>query len=305
MSLAVHLRSAVCLLGRFPALAGVDLDVRTGEVVLLAGPNGAGKTTLLRALAGLVPVVDGTAVVLGHDLRVDRRTVRRHLGLVGHSTSLYDDLTRRRQRPLHRTRRWRPGRRHPPRPRPAGPRRPPRWPCRRVACRPGSGGARPWRPWWRRDPELWLLDEPHAGLDPEGRDLVDALCREARDRGRTVVLASHDLERATALADRQVTIAGGLATRRTPRRRRPPVAPPPRLRACPCPRPCPWRPPVWADAALVAGKDLRIELRSRVGANQVLPVRRCGPGAVRVRPRPRPRGARPGRPRAVLDRRRC
>src|SRR5688500_14086754 len=93
MSLAVHLRSAVCLLGRFPALAGVDLDVRAGEVVLLAGPNGAGKTTLLRALAGLVPVADGTAVVLGHDLRVDRRTVRRRLGLVGHTTSLYDDLT--------------------------------------------------------------------------------------------------------------------------------------------------------------------------------------------------------------------
>ncbi|MEJ7765901.1 MAG: ATP-binding cassette domain-containing protein, partial [Acidimicrobiales bacterium] len=90
MSLAVHLRSAVCLLGRFPALAGVDLDVRAGEVVLLAGPNGAGKTTLLRACAGLVPVVDGKAVVLGHDLRVDRRSVRRHLGLVGHATSLYD-----------------------------------------------------------------------------------------------------------------------------------------------------------------------------------------------------------------------
>src|SRR5437868_7287439 len=89
----VHLRAAVSLLGRFPALAGVDLDVGKGEVVLVQGPNGAGKTTLLRACAGLVAVVDGEASVLGFDLRRDRRSVRRHLALLGHATGLYDDLT--------------------------------------------------------------------------------------------------------------------------------------------------------------------------------------------------------------------
>src|SRR5436305_14934794 len=68
-SVVVHLHAAVSLLGRFPALAGVDLDVPCGEVVLVQGPNGAGKTTLLRACAGLVPIVDGEATVLGHDLR--------------------------------------------------------------------------------------------------------------------------------------------------------------------------------------------------------------------------------------------
>jgi ABC-type multidrug transport system ATPase subunit len=61
MEPAVHLRAAVSLLGRFPALAGVDLDVARGEIVLLQGPNGAGKSTLLRTLAGLHPVVSGTA----------------------------------------------------------------------------------------------------------------------------------------------------------------------------------------------------------------------------------------------------
>jgi len=225
MSLAVHLRSAVCLLGRFPALAGVDLDVRVGEVVLLAGPNGAGKTTLLRACAGLVPVVDGRAVVLGHDLRVDRRSVRSLIGLVGHATSLYDDLSvfdnvrftvrarggsasavgpalerlgldgRLRDVPVARLS--------------AGQRRR----CTLaslVAC----------------DAPLWLLDEPHAGLDREGRDLVDQLVADAAKRGRTVIMASHDLERAAAVASRQVTIEAGTA-RRADLEQTPPPAPAP------------------------------------------------------------------------------
>src|SRR6478752_18682 len=93
MEPVVHLRSAVSLLGRFPALAGVDLDVDHGEIVLLQGPNGAGKTTLLKACAGLVEVVDGEAEVLGVDLRADRKAVRLRVGYLGHSTGLYDDLT--------------------------------------------------------------------------------------------------------------------------------------------------------------------------------------------------------------------
>src|SRR6185436_572724 len=93
MNLAVRFRGAVSLLGRFPALAGVDLDVAGGEVVLLQGPNGAGKTTLLRCCAGLVPVVDGTATVLGHDLRRSRKAVRARVGLLGHASGLYDELT--------------------------------------------------------------------------------------------------------------------------------------------------------------------------------------------------------------------
>src|SRR5207245_3059320 len=90
---AVHLRSAVCLLGRYPALAGVDLDVAEGEVVLLSGPNGAGKTTLLRLLAGLLPLAGGQGEVLGHDLAVDRQGFRRQLALLGHESGCYDDLT--------------------------------------------------------------------------------------------------------------------------------------------------------------------------------------------------------------------
>jgi heme ABC exporter ATP-binding subunit CcmA len=208
MAIAVRLRSAVSLLGRFPALAGVDLDVATGEIVLVQGSNGAGKTTLLRACAGLVPFTAGEAEVLGHDMRTSRKAVRRRVGLLGHATFLYDDLTvadnltfsaraagadaaaaaeamarlgldgRLRDVPAGRLS--------------AGQRR-------RVAVAAVVA----------RRPELWLLDEPHAGLDAAGRNLLDAIVREAAAGGATVLLASHELDRAAALATRTVTMAGG------------------------------------------------------------------------------------------------
>ena len=93
MAPAVLFRAAVVLAGRFPALAGVDLVVAPGEIVVLEGPNGAGKTSLLRACAGLLRVSDGQATVLGVDLRRDPVGVRRAVGLLGHEAALYDDLT--------------------------------------------------------------------------------------------------------------------------------------------------------------------------------------------------------------------
>jgi heme ABC exporter ATP-binding subunit CcmA len=210
MAPAVRFRSAVALLGRFPALSGVDLTVEPGEIVLLEGANGAGKTTLLRACAGLVAVVSGEAEVLGHDLRVDRRSVRRRIGLLGHTGALYDDLSA-----LDNV----------------------RFAVRAAGgdaagagaalARLGVEGRLPGTAVGRlstgqrrrvalaalvaRAPDLWLLDEPHAGLDAAGRDLLDDLVRSAVGRGATVVLASHEAERASALAGRTVTLAGGRA----------------------------------------------------------------------------------------------
>ena len=95
MEPVVHLRGAVTLLGRFPALAGIDLDVTAGEIVLLRGPNGAGKTTLLRLCAGLLPIARGEGSVLGHDLtdRRQARALRCRVGYLGHAAGLYDDLS--------------------------------------------------------------------------------------------------------------------------------------------------------------------------------------------------------------------
>jgi heme ABC exporter ATP-binding subunit CcmA len=217
----IHLRAAVSRLGRFPALAGVDLDVARGEIVLLQGPNGAGKTTLLRALAGLLPFDAGEAVVLGTDLRGTgshgrNSALRRRVGLLGHTTALYDDLT-----VAENARFW----------------------CRaagatsaeadqalhllglddRLASVPVaklSAGQRRRAALAMvvaRRPELWLLDEPHAGLDQPARDLVDALIRNAAAAGATVVVASHEVERATAVARRIVLLAGGIVVADTAR----------------------------------------------------------------------------------------
>ncbi|MCJ7671599.1 MAG: heme ABC exporter ATP-binding protein CcmA [Acidimicrobiia bacterium] len=209
MQPVVRLRSVVCLLGRFPALADVDLDVAEGEVVLLSGGNGAGKTTLLRLLAGLVPLHSGEAEVLGHDLTRDRRSHRRELSLIGHETGCYDDLTVRENlrfatraagarmdaadgaldrlglEPLADITHGRLS---------AGQRR-------RLALAVGIA----------REPRLLLLDEPHAGLDADGREVLDALLGQAASEGRTVVLVSHELDRARALAGREVVLLAGQA----------------------------------------------------------------------------------------------
>jgi heme ABC exporter ATP-binding subunit CcmA len=220
MARAVLLRSAVALSGRFPVLAGVDLDVGAGEVVVLDGPNGAGKTSVLRACAGLLPVTGGEAEVLGHDLRRHRTAVRRMVGLLGHVPALYDDLTvvenvrfavRAAGAPATgidgalerlglggRVRRTPAGRLS------AGQRR-------RVALAVLVA----------RAPRLWLLDEPHAALDAEARALLSSVITEATEAGATALVASHEPDVVVPLADRVVSLAGGrvVGQRRGGRRR--------------------------------------------------------------------------------------
>ncbi len=208
MDQVIRLRSAVALVGRFPVLAGVDLDVFGTEIVLLQGANGAGKTSILRACAGLLRVVAGEACVLGVELTEDPRAVRRRVGLLGHATALYDDLTVADN--VTFAVRAAGGERSSVRPALDRLGLTGRLPATRVASL--SAGQRrrvSLAALVARDPELWLLDEPHAGLDAEHRDLLDGLVRDAVVRGRTVVLASHEHHRAHALAGRIVTVAGG------------------------------------------------------------------------------------------------
>ncbi len=204
----IQLHGAVALLGQFPVLAGVDLEVGDGERVLLRGPNGAGKTSLLRTCAGLIPVSSGSATVLGHDLRADRRSVRPLVGLMAHTTGLYDELTA-----ADNVRFWAEACRVDPADAAGAMDRVGlATRLRTVPVNRLSTGQRrrvSLAAMIVRRPRLWLLDEPHAGLDTVGRDLVDRLIGDAAAAGATVLFASHDLERADAVADRTVSIVGG------------------------------------------------------------------------------------------------
>lgn len=209
MALAVQFRSVVVLAGRYPLLAGANLDVAQGEVLAVRGANGAGKTSLLRAMAGLVPLTSGQATVLGLDVGRDARQLRPLVGLLGHRNGLYEDLSatentrfaaRAARAPLGNvpvaleqagitgrlaqvpTAKLSAGQR------------------RRVALACLLA----------RQPRLWLLDEPHAGLDPESRAWLGELLAAQAGAGVTVVLASHDLAAAAQVASRSVDMAGGL-----------------------------------------------------------------------------------------------
>jgi heme ABC exporter ATP-binding subunit CcmA len=207
----VSLRGVVALLGRFPALAGADLEVGESEIVLVQGPNGAGKSTLLRVCAGLLRIESGRAEVLGHDLVTDRAAVRRSVGLLGHDTALYDDLTVE-----ENLRFWARASRIDDEAVPAAlDRLGVTGRLRDVTVRNLSAGQR------RRTalaavvvrrPRLWLLDEPHSGLDQGGRDLIDQVILDAASAGATVMLASHELDRTLDLATRHLTVAGGTIT---------------------------------------------------------------------------------------------
>ena len=207
----VSLQGVVALLGRFPALAGADLEVGESEIVLVQGPNGAGKSTLLRVCAGLLRIESGRAEVLGHDLVADRAAVRRSVGLLGHDTALYDDLTVE-----ENLRFWARASSIDDEAVPAAlDRLGVAERLRDVAVRNLSAGQR------RRTalaavvvrrPRLWLLDEPHSGLDQGGRDLIDQVILDAASAGATVMLASHELDRTLDLATRHLTVAGGTIT---------------------------------------------------------------------------------------------
>jgi heme ABC exporter ATP-binding subunit CcmA len=183
--------------GEREALSGVSLALQSGNTLVVFGPNGAGKTTLLRILATLLRPHAGQVRVLGSALPDEGWAVRGRIGLLGHEPLLYRELTARENLGFH-------ARLHD-------------VAAERVdelldAVRIGDRADEPLRTLSRgmvqrvavaravlHDPELLLLDEPRANLDPAAAELVEPLIGAAS--GRTRVICSHDPGGGLAEAD--------------------------------------------------------------------------------------------------------
>ena len=197
---AIELRGLRREFGERVALPGIDLELGVGQTLVVLGPNGSGKTTLLRVLAGLLRPSSGEAAVLGAPLPAETWRLRGRVGYLGHSASLYRDLTPRENlrlaASLHGLGE------------PGGARIEELLDAVGMQARADDRVAELSAGMAQRiaacmsvlhEPELLLLDEPDSHLDEGARELVGRLTGAAP--GRTRVLVSHERERATAEAD--------------------------------------------------------------------------------------------------------
>ncbi len=202
---ALKLDRVVRRYGEREALAGVSLELAQGQTLGVLGSNGAGKTTLLRLLATLLSPHAGGVEVLGASLPSQAWAVRGRIGLLAHEPLLYRELTARENLTFH-------ARLHG-----VGPRR-----VEEVLEAVGMTmrAAEPVRTLSRgmvqrvavaravlHDPELLLLDEPRANLDPAAAELVEPLI--GAESGRTRVIVSHDPRGGVAEADLVLGLRGG------------------------------------------------------------------------------------------------
>ncbi len=195
--------------GGFEALKGVNLEIGEGEILALLGPNGAGKTTLISTICGITTATSGSVTVGGHCIEREYRAARAMIGLVPQeinlepfetvmnsvrfsrglfgkprNDALIDDILKKLSL----------------------------WDKRSSQIKELSGGMK------RRvliakalshEPRVLFLDEPTAGVDVELRKDMWDVVRELRESGVTIILTTHYIEEAEAMADRVGVIAGG------------------------------------------------------------------------------------------------
>ena len=193
----------------FQALKNVNLDIRPGEIFALLGPNGAGKTTLISIICGIVNATTGSVRAGGHDIVADYRAARALIGLVPQelttdafetvwaTVSFSRGLFGKRRNPAHVEKVLKDLS---------------LWDKKDSRIMTLSGGMK------RRvmiakalshEPRILFLDEPTAGVDVELRRDMWRLVRALRDTGVTVILTTHYIEEAEAMADRVGVISKG------------------------------------------------------------------------------------------------
>ena len=194
------------------AIRGVDLEVSRGEVLGLLGPNGAGKTTTVRVLTALIEPTEGRAWVDGLEVTERPEEVRARIGILTETPGLYEKLSAtanldffgrlydldagtRAERIAHYLRLFS------------------LWDRRDDVAGNFSKGMKQKLAIARallHDPAVVFLDEPTAALDPEAAYIVREAIEALRRSGRTIVLATHNLDEADRLCDRVAFVRGGL-----------------------------------------------------------------------------------------------
>lgn len=193
--------------GRRWALSDVSFQVPAGSVVMVAGRNGAGKSTLFRVLSTAIRPDRGRAAVAGFDVLHHREDVRKATAMLSHQNYLYESLTARenlqvvcdhmgigRDRVLGI--------------------------LEQVGLRSRaddpvstfSAGMRKRVSFARillQEPQVVMLDEPYGALDPPGFDLVDEVILELKRRGATILMATHQWDRGSRLADIALVLEQG------------------------------------------------------------------------------------------------
>ena len=210
-------RSLTVSFGGVRALDGLDLSVERGEIYALLGANGAGKTTTLKLFLGFIKPTSGHALVCGHDVASDVHGARRRLLYIPEQVALYAELSGLENLDYFCR---------------LGGVTAPQTELRNALSEAGlestaferrAGG---YSKGMRqkvgvalallKSADALLLDEPTSGLDPKASNEFHSLVSSLRDRGASVLMATHDLYRARAVADRIGVMREGVLRRELP-----------------------------------------------------------------------------------------
>ena len=208
-SCGVEIRELTRTFDHHRALRGINLQVACGDFLIIFGPNGAGKTTLLKILATIMKPSSGEVRIGNLDLKKDVEEIRRRVGVVAHQTFLYNNLTARENLEFY---------------------------CRMydvteakqrihevvntvgMATRLNDRISTLSRGMQQRlsiarallhKPDIMLLDEPETGLDQEALPMLWQVLHNEGQGKRTIIMATHNLERGLELGNRLVILARG------------------------------------------------------------------------------------------------
>ncbi len=206
----IEIEGLVKAYGLLPVLRKLDLSIERGEFVALLGPNGSGKSTLLRLLCGLSKPTSGVIRVGGWELPREAAAVRSQIGLVSHKALLYENLTARENlrffARLYNLKQ----------------------PDARIndllarvgLARRADDLVRTYSRGMQQrlsiaralihTPDVLLFDEPYTGLDQDASSVLDGLVTEAHQAGHTLIMTTHDLDRAARLASRVIILSRGV-----------------------------------------------------------------------------------------------